>query len=278
VLFGRGKSTALGLEKVNATGVKIAVAGVTLPELDAAATIAPDGNLQKLAVGNPNKTIRADIQPASGGKAVIELSVAKPNALFGLPFDVETLEAKGVATATEFSASEFDARLLDGVARGKGTLRWPGGLAFDGSFELRQVDAKRITPILVGRVQGAGSLAAQGESLEKLGPGARVDGNFAVSKGQIAGVDLPRTLQSGKSVGGITPFNELTAQAQLDRGQLALRSVRIDAGALSANGSVDVDGGKSLAGRFAADLKIPGGMLRATLQVSGTPSQLAVKR
>ena len=54
--------------------------------------------------------------------------------------------------------------------------------------------------------------------------------------------------------------------------------MKIDAGALSASGAVDVAGGKSLAGRFAADLKTPGGMLRATLQVSGTPSQLAIKR
>jgi hypothetical protein len=277
VLFGRGKSTALGLERVRATGVKIAVPGVTLSELEATATFSPDGNVQKIVVDNPNKTIAAEIQPQSG-KALVDLTIAKPDALLGLPFAVERLTAKGVATASEFAASEFDARLLDGVTRGKGTLRWPGPLAFDGNFELRQVDAKRIAPILVGRVQGTGIVTAQGATLEKLGPGARVDGNFTVSKGQISGVDLPRTLQSGKSVGGHTPFNEMTAQAQLDRGQLALRAVKIDAGALSASGAVDVDGGKSLAGRFAADLKTPGGMLRATLQVSGTPSQLAIKR
>jgi hypothetical protein len=277
VLFGRGKSTALGLERVRATGVRIAVPGVTLPELEAIATLAPDGNVQKIVVNNPNKTIAAEIQPQSG-KALVELTVGKPDALFGLPFEVETLSARGVATASEFAAAEFDARLLDGITRGKGTLRWAGPLAFDGSFELRQVDAKRVTPILAGRLQGSGVVAAQGESLEKLGPGARVDGKFTVSKGQITGVDLPRTMQTGKSVGGNTPFNEMTAQAQLDKGHLALRGVKIDAGALSASGAVDIDGGKSLAGRFAADLKTPGGMLRVTLQVSGTPSQLAIKR
>jgi hypothetical protein len=277
VLFGRGKSTALGLERIRASGVRIAVPGVTLPELEATATLLPDGSVQKIVVNDLNKTIAAEIQP-QGGKALIELTVTKPDALLGLPFEVETLSAKGVATASEFAASEFDARFLDGITRGKGTLRWAGPLAFDGNFELRQVDAKRITPILVGRIQGTGVVAAQGESLQKLGRGARVDGNFTVSKGQITGVDLPRTMQTGKSVGGNTPFNEMTAQAQLDKGQLALRGVRIDAGPLSASGAVDVDGGKSLAGRFAADLKTPGGVLRATLQVSGTPSQLAIKR
>ena len=272
-----GKGAALGLEHVRATGVRIVVAGATFSELEATATLEPDGNVQKIVVNNPTKTIAAEIQPQRG-KALVDLTITKPDALLGLPFEVESLSAKGVATPTEFAASEFDARFLDGITRGKGTLRWAGPFAFDGNFELRQVDAKRITPILVGRMQGSGVLAAQGESLEKLGPGARVDGNFTVSKGQIAGVDLPRTLQSGKSVGGSTPFNEMTAQAQLGHGRLALRGVKIDAGALSANGAIDVDGGKSLAGRFAADMRTPGGMLRATLQVSGTPSQLAIKR
>jgi hypothetical protein len=275
VLFGRGRSTALGLERVRATGVKVAVPGVTLPELEAIATMLPDGTVQKIVVNNPNKTIAAEIQPA-GGKALIDLTVAKPQALFGLPFEVESLSAKGVATANEFAAAEFDARFLDGVTRGKGTLRWTGPLAFDGSFELRQIDANRLTANLAGRIQGTGVVAAKGESLEKLGTGARVEGNFTVSKGQIVGVDLPRTMQSGKSVGGATPFSEMTGQAQLDKGQLALRAVRIDAGPLSANGAVDVEGGKSLAGRFAADLKTPGGMLRNTLHVSGTPSQIII--
>jgi len=277
VLFGRPQSAVLGLERVHATGIKLAVPGVNLPELDATATLEPDGRVHKIVVANPNKTISAEITP-SGSKAIVELTVGGATALLGLPFEVDTLSARGVATATEFSASEFDARLLDGLLRGKGTLRWPGPLAFDASFELKQLDAKRITPILAGRVQGTGVLAARGESLEKLASTARFDGSFSVSKGQIAGVDLARTLQSGKSVAGSTNFNEISAQAQLDSGRLALRGVKISAGALSASGAVEVDGAKSLAGRFAADMKTPGGAVRATLVISGSPSQLSVRR
>jgi hypothetical protein len=277
VLFGRPASTVLGLERVRATGIKLAVPGVNLPELEATATLQPDGRVDKIKVSNPNKTIDAEITP-SGSKAIVELTVGGATALLGLPFEVESLSARGVATATEFNASELDARLLDGLVRGKGTLRWPGPLAFDASFELKQLDAKRITPILAGRMHGSGVVAARSESLEKLASAARLDGNFAVSKGQIAGVDLARTLQSGKSVAGSTNFNELSAQAQLDGGRLALRGVKIDAGALSASGAIEMDSARSLAGRFAADMKTPGGALRATLVVSGSPTQLSVKR
>jgi hypothetical protein len=54
--------------------------------------------------------------------------------------------------------------------------------------------------------------------------------------------------------------------------------VRIVGGPLQANGTLDIEGGKTLAGRFSADMKTPGANVRATLLVSGTPTQLSVKR
>ncbi|HKC44461.1 MAG TPA: hypothetical protein VKC64_11570 [Burkholderiales bacterium] len=277
ILFGRPQNGALGIEQVHATGVKLAMPGVNLPELEATATLDADGSARKIVIHNPTKTLAAEIQP-SGGKAIVEMQLGGAKGLLGLPFEMDSLTAKGTVTATEFNATDFDARLLDGLARGKGTLRWPGPLVFDGSFELKQIDARKVTPILAGRIQGVGVLAARGESLDALAAAARLDGNFSVMKGQIAGVDLPRTLQSGKSVPGSTNFNEISATAQLEQGRLALRGVKIDAGALSASGTIDVDGAKSIAGRIAADMKTPAGAMRASLVVSGSASQLNVKR
>jgi hypothetical protein len=94
----------------------------------------------------------------------------------------------------------------------------------------------------------------------------------------INGIDLPRTLQSGKSVGGSTKVDEMTGQAVVGDGRAALRNVRIVGGPMQANGTLDIEGGKTLAGRFNADMKTPGASLRATLVVSGTPTQLSVKR
>ncbi len=277
-LFGRPQGTLFGLEQVHATGVKLAVPGMSLPELEATATFQIDGTVQRIAASSAGKTIVAEAAPLAGGRAEVEVTIGDPSKLLGLPFAMESLSTKGVVTATEFTASELDGRLLDGLVRAKGTLRWGSPLVFDASFELKQVDAKRIAPVLAGRVEGAGVVAAQGSALDKLTDGVRVDGSFSVQKGQLAGVDLARTLQAGKSVAGTTNFNELSGQARLDKGRLSLRGVKLDAGAFSANGTVDVDDEKSLAGKLAADMKIPGGALRATLIVSGTPAQLSVKR
>jgi hypothetical protein len=77
---------------------------------------------------------------------------------------------------------------------------------------------------------------------------------------------------------GTTNFNELSAQAQYENGRLVLRAVKLDGGTVSANGSLEVEGGKSLTGKLAADMKTPAGQLRGTYTVSGTPAQLNVKR
>ena len=278
ILFGRTKGTALGIERIQATGVKIVQPGLNLPELDATVTFQVDGSVQKIALSNPGKTFAAEIEPKADGRAAVDVSVGGAGVLLGLPFEVEALSAKGVASATEFVASELDAKVFGGSARGKGTLRWSGPLSFDGTLDARGLEAKRLTPIMSGTVQGPMAIAAQGETLEKLGNGARLDWSFAVQNGLINGIDLPRTLQSGKSVGGTTKVDEMTGQAVVGDGKAALRNIRLIGGPMQANGAIDIEGGKTLAGRFNADMKTPGASLRATLVVSGTPSQLSVKR
>jgi hypothetical protein len=188
---------------------------------------------------------------------------------------VESVSAKGVATASEFAASELDAKIFGGIVRGKGTLRWNGPLGFDGTLEARGIDAKRLTPILNGSVQGPMAIAAQGETFEKLGNGARLDWSFAVQNGLLNGIDLPRTLQSGKSVGG-DKVDEMTGQAVVGDGRRCSQRAhrrRPDAGERRRHRRR-----QDLAGRFNADMKTPGASLRATLVVSGTPTQLSVKR
>jgi hypothetical protein len=278
ILFNRSQGSALGIERIHATGVKVVTPGLNLPELEATVTFLGDGAVQRIAVTNPGKTIAADIQPQSGGRAAVDASLGGAGALFGLPFAIETLSVKGVASASEFAASEMDAKVFGGVARGKGTLRWSGPLMFDATLEARGLEARLLTPIMTGTVQGPMAVAAQGETLEKLGDGARLDWSFALQNGVINGIDLPRTLQSGKSVGGSTKVDEMTGQAVVGDGRAALRNVRIVGGPMQANGAIDIEGGKTLAGRFNADMKTPGASLRATLVVSGTPTQLSVRR
>ncbi|HSD43099.1 MAG TPA: hypothetical protein VLD36_14675 [Burkholderiales bacterium] len=278
VLLGRSQGNVLGIERVRATGVKLVMPGLNLPELDATLAFQPDGAMQKISVSNPGKTLVAEIRPQGVGRVAVDASMGSAKALFGLPFEVESVSAKGVATASEFTASELDAKTFGGIVRGKGTLRWNGPLGFDGTLEARGLDAKLLTPLLNGTVQGPMAIAAHGDTLAKLGDGARLDWSFALQNGLINGIDLPRTLQTGKSVGGTTKIDQMTGQVSVGDGRAALRNVRIVGGPMQANGTLEIEGGKTLAGRFSADMKTPGAPLRATLVVSGTPTQLSVKR
>ena len=275
VLFGRGNSAALGLEIVRATGVKLAVPGVDA----AGARGHRDARARRERAQDRRSTIPTrPSRPRSSRRAARRWSTSRspmPGALLGLPFEVESLTAKGVATASEFAASEFDARFLDGHHPRQRHAALAGLARVRRQFraEADRRDAHHPDPSRPHT--GHRRSGRPGRIARQARPGRALDGNFQ----RVQGADRRRRPGAHAAVGQERrrqhAFNEMTAQAQLNKGQLALRGVKIDAGPLSASGAVDVDGGKSLAGRFAADLKTPGGMLRATLQVSGTPSQLA---
>ena len=106
------KATALGIQEINATGVKIVMPGLNLPELDATVTFqVRRRRAEDLRVQSGQDDGRGD--PAAGRRpAAVDASIGGANTLFGLPFEVESVSAKGVATASEFAASELDAKML----------------------------------------------------------------------------------------------------------------------------------------------------------------------
>jgi len=86
-------------------------------------------------------------------------------------------------------------------------------------------------------------------------------------------------LQTGASKDGGTLFNELTGQAQYDSGRVALRNLRLGAGVLTATGALDVEGGKNVTGKIAAEMKSPqGGMSRSSFAVTGALPQITFRR
>jgi hypothetical protein len=113
----------------------------------------------------------------------------------------------------------------------------------------------------------------------KLFDAARLEGTFTVQKGQLVQIDLARLMQAGSSSSTSTLFNELSGQAASEAGRLSLRNLKLGAGLLSATGNVDIEGGKQISGRVAAEMKTPAGAsTRGAFNVSGTVQQVVIKR
>jgi len=130
------------------------------------------------------------------------------------------------------------------------------------------MNAGVFAPSLIsdGRLEGKGRYVMAGRDPERLYDTARLDGSFRVAKGTLSSFDLSRALQTTSAqASGRTQFTELTGQASLASGALALRDMRLTAGLLTATGTLDVEPAGGISGRVNAELR----NLRGTYYIGG---------
>ena len=99
-----------------------------------------------------------------------------------------------------------------------------------------------------------------------------MDGTFVIKKGTISGMDIVETarLRSRESLpGGRTHFDELSGNLSVAGGVYTFRQLKMNAGVLTATGSLDI-AKQELSGRILADLSMRAGMGSIALQIGGT--------
>ncbi|OGT04528.1 MAG: hypothetical protein A2143_00055 [Gallionellales bacterium RBG_16_57_15] len=124
---------------------------------------------------------------------------------------------------------------------------------------------------LSGDMDGTARFRMQAASLSGLVETAALDGTFAVKKGTINGVDIVETarLRSRENLpGGRTHFDELSGNLSVADGVYAFRQLKMDAGVLTATGTLDI-ANQQLSGRILADLSMRAGMGSVALQIGG---------
>jgi hypothetical protein len=272
VLFATPAPGNLVIGKYSAEGVQLTVPGMALQPFAATALVAGNGTIARVQAAAVDKSWTLDAVPGAG-RASVELTARTLEGIFPMAVPLSDIGARGTATPAGLALTEFDAKTLDGVVRGKGQFRWGDAWSFEGEATARQIDVNLVAPKLVqgGRLELSGAVSAGAPTAEKLFAAPRLDGTFLVTKGTLPGVDLARMMGAGASSSGTTTFNELAGRALLEQSRLALRDVRLNAGLLGAGGSIDVDPSGALSGSLRAEMRTPsGGVQRANIGVTGT--------
>jgi hypothetical protein len=272
LLFAAPASGDLVIGKYSAEGVRLAVPGMTLQPFSGTAIVSANGTIARVQAAAVDKSWTLDAVPGPG-RASVELTATTLEGLFPMAVPLRDIGARGTATPSGLTLTEFDAKTLDGVVRGKGRFGWGDAWSFEGEATARQIDVNQVVPKLLrgGRLELSGAVSAGAPSPEKLFAAPRLEGTFLVTKGTLPGVDLARMMGAGASMSGTTTFNELAGRAVLEQSRLALRDVRLNAGLLGAAGSIDVDPSGALSGSLRAEMRTPGGgVQRANIGVTGT--------
>ena len=112
-------------------------------------------------------------------------------------------------------------------------------------------------PLLAGTALLSGQLAGRGDTVAGAFADLSFTGRIAMRDGTLNGVDLGYAATHPGGIdgsGGSTPFRSGTASLDIGRHEIALRDIRLRAGALAVVGEVTVAGNRRLSGSLFADL------------------------
>ena len=199
----------------------------------------------------------------------IEVRASALPLLPGWVFD--DLSAKGELTNDELAITDLDGRIMGGILLGDARIAWRSGWQAQGKLVAKTITIQNMGKALSGDMDGTASFRMQAASLSGLAESAALDGTFAVKKGTINGVDIVETarLRSRENLpGGRTHFDELSGNLSVADGVYAFRQLKLDAGVLTATGSLDI-ANQELSGRILADLSMRAGMGSVALQIGG---------
>ena len=201
---------------------------------------------------------------------------------FVLPFEprlsFDTLKVIAVARAGTLAISNIEAQLFDGYMAGTARVNWTKPWTFNAELGLQQIALEpslahftreaKLTGILEAKVR----LAGQAETLNALFKSPQVQATFLIKNGDYSGIDLVRAIQApsrGGHVGGKTHFNDLSGFFQLSKGRFLYRQIKLQDGAVSAIGNLEVSREKNLSGNLFAELHTPSSRFRSSFLFAG---------
>lgn len=273
LLWGRMPESTVLPPQLKFRGLHIE--GFQLPMLNGVMLTNTTGR-REISFSDESGSLNARIVP-QGQEASFELRTKAIQTILPLPWPLEDLNARGLADLQSIRVNSFDAALHDGVLKGNAVLAWQGGWSLEGKLEATQIDARRISGTLEGRLRGTGQFQMRAPDLAEIARTAKLNGSFQIEKGQINGVDLVRSLREANSATGKTSFATLSGQGALDKGKLSLKNITLDGGPFKAEGNAEITP-QALSGRLLTEMRTPAGPLRGSFVLGGTPEALKLGR
>ena len=247
--------------------------GLNLPSVNGSADLDAQGHFAKIVLSSEDGKLGMELKPQqSRWQIALNLKESRLPFLPGIPFN--ELSAKGEVSEASANFNEIDGRLYGGALTGNASLTWQKGWQMQGHITVKAMELQNALPQLgvTGEVEGDSSFTMSGAKLPQLSNALNLDGSFVARKGVINNIDMVETASSGSrsgAAGGRTHFDELSGLLQADSSGQHLRQIKISAGVMSANGSVDVSPGGQLSGRLNVDLKMRAGLGSVPLSLSG---------
>jgi hypothetical protein len=281
-------ASKLSIETLTMHTIRLTLNDVLLDKFDGQVALAPDGTFLRANFFLPDQDrLKAEVVNRDGALAV-SFSAKKWRAPLADALVFGELRFKGVAHPGSFDATEIEAQVGDGAAKGNGRLEWGERWKLTANLEFNGVDMDGITQrftqqlALTGRLDTRLALSTQGTALANLFAAPHVEGEFALANGALGNVDLMKAIIEApnydKVRGGQTFFKKFSGVVLLADQRLALRQLSMVSGSLAAGGAVDVMPDSSLNGKVNLELgSTEGNPVKDTVLITGSLKEPIMK-
>ena len=248
------------------------LAGLVFSGVEGVLQLSGDGRLASVSYQTPDRSLKINLVPAEK-QTEVSLEGLAWRPLPDSPLLLDSVSMKGRLDKGALSIQSLDVRLLEGVLEGSAVLQSGQGVSAAGDLSFARINGGRLEPlfgkaaIFSGSISGSLHFAATADNWSGILPALQAEGDFAVQRGTLKGIDLieaVRRAASGSAVqGGTTSFEQLSGKFRLSAKQHVYSSLLMTSGLLHASGSLQTG----------SDQRIDGTM---ELQMRGTANQTRV--
>ncbi|MGE5268154.1 MAG: AsmA-like C-terminal region-containing protein [Thiohalocapsa sp.] len=272
------RAHASRIDTVQISDLDLVLPRAAVAGLRADISLNPDRGNPTVTLSDAEEKLRLDLSPTGKGCRFTANGTG-----WRLPFAAGTvfdsIEAHGTIDENGMHVADYDGRSLDGRISGAGTLSWGSRVVLELELELRHVALAKllsslgVAPAARGELDGSMQLSASAADLTALPDALAGTGTIAASRGAIDRFDLmeaARNPGTGRVFGGTTRFEQASARLQFARGTVALQDLRLQAGALTSDGTVSIDRREALRGTLTVHLQNAGERISVPLRLGGS--------
>ncbi|WP_298311153.1 AsmA-like C-terminal region-containing protein [Propionivibrio sp.] len=260
-----------GVEQLSLERVSIAFRGLGFTGMEGEARLSTGGSLQSLSLRSTDRSMNLEATPTSSGVGIaLEGSAWRP--FSGSPFLFDSISLSGTYRNGDFTIGRMEFYIFDGVVKGVGVLSADGKPSIFGQVSFERINASRFGTALgigqqfTGETSGNIRYTASADSWATIFSALEANGEFAIRRGSIRGVDLAEAVRriSKTSVqGGSTLFESLSGKLKLTPERYQFYGLAMNSGLMQSTGNFEVS----------PDLKVNA---KIELQMQGTVNQTRV--
>jgi uncharacterized protein involved in outer membrane biogenesis len=272
------------VDRISIRNIKVESTTLALPNFDADLKLNDEGGIQHASVTDGK--IDVELTPRNNE---VDITVSANKGWVSPPgpkLEFTDFSAKAIASGKQIRVSEFSALLYGGAAKGTAMINIGGPWSLEGEIATERINLQEMMPAFTTAAKSSGQLESrfrfsmQSPELASLFGQPRVDGNFAIRKGDLDGVDLVRALQMGgreNVQGGATRFEEITGTMALANERYQFRNIKLGSGLLSATGGFEVSPNNDISGKTFVELRSQAAQIRGNFNINGSLKAIVLK-